>query len=1694
MTNGLAKEIPLEEEEQKVQENSEKEASSVSRVTSITNLEDNFTEESQTEVEVSSKANEESVEKQDDYDFEIPSTDEKSPDILLDHKNKEIIIPNPPPEKKPPMDNKRATETSYYATQQIGGDQNDFEESRNQLITEGKSVIVDLAMDQAQKLDSESDREIIEKIISDPNISLLRKRLLLKTYARGTLFPSSLRERYIDRYAMPDPTSSNVSREAQEEIVETLFYRKGIQHIRSRNQQVDEIDEGMLAALGAGWNKTWMQFGQTVGLNDLTLEDIKSHIDKTNDIASKSTLNAIMAAGAEYGAPLLMAGGTALVAGPLLGLGAITTIGVAALTTGAVEALSKFSELGAEGVDEAIRLESSVASGALLSAEVAIPIVRSFYLAKNIIANGGIAIAISELSIAVQNALLEPYPELKQPQFDLSNLTVNGLMGMTLGLIFRKRKPIKRLGEDDIDIPADSVAESQKVANPEKAAKDAAKIIKNQDDKAANTMTGKGLYSIVNDWVLPNQHSIPKTGPDSLSPDGATSLKEFFIKAEQEIKPHFERRRFDPNVQNAQERYDDIEVIMDVHRKTGGPKRHKSESSMEVLDDVSRGTDYFTTSKGGVYKTEKTANIAMKKLQKTIDNSSAKDDGVLSLEARDNGFIIKWDWEKEYNPLSVGKLGVEDIRMFWDRVDVTKLARSWLSPYIFPTGRHKKMEGGAFRAIEHDAHIRNTFARVFNDAVRDLKLKKEFNSMINHAEDYGVDHFTISEIRTKFSVGRKEAEELYITWEKLRRLLDFEWNFSNRRDRNKKAADGMRGVYFQNEGKPIGMASEKIDSKDLAGLEKGDSYVWDYEFDRKIKYNKKKFEKEGRKLVRLFEPKRIGERGVGESFRFGVLSDKVKLHHLPAETLPKIKGYMPRVTKENFYIDVIPKSAYIDGKLVEDPDTLKKHLKQTKGAARTQVEGEEMAEKLRLNNPNKIVVVRRDRLHQVEQEVEAMQIRSRMDGEAKRKGEWLDSVDGDKGARIEDRFVSLRKTFNNLATTEAFAQWDIAVQNSFMDRYKRFIKVNKRETGEFPSSKHDLELPKGSDKQDEIIFKEALRNFEYYYMMKQMKTSGDFYWEELFHSIADLIEDVVPNKYARGASDMSRRLGNQGNIPIKMSKQMASALYIHLNIPRQWIIQPQQAREMALINPASVDASVLQSTVMRVLISTMDSSHNLNNSVLKEFVGRTGLSEKALRDDFRAIKNSGMLDSLDRNELVRDMFNGVEANLIENGVEKVFRRGSNIISKPIGLARKVGFDAGEISNRLGMWYQAKAIWQKNNPNKNWQSIEAQEEIALEGIKLAGGMSRAGSLPYQRGMISIAMQFQAISHKLTMNLLQDRATILNGKQRAQVAALRFALYGFGAGVPASALMDYTYNVFTDDPLLSDPKYRKYAENGIGNELANEAIRRVFDEEGGPVTDINFSDGLSPYSPHFLPYVTAAIEIHKLFDGVGGTNPRVPLSGIKTALGETASKIYTLFANDKLIDTSTAFKYAIHEIAKLSSGYKNFTKAVIMANTHRIENSRGQDLGEGFSNAESFAQFWGFRSNKLIDNWDGTLTRIQLASVKKDLAENIHKDLVYLSSIIGTDEYNAKIDVFSNLFSVLKEGGIGLGPQDLDDVKQMVLNMDVAALKSNRESFLSALFKYSNDNINVHNKELREVMERSANPKTQELLDIMKKKEY
>ena len=63
------------------------------------------------------------------------------------------------------------------------------------------------------------------------------------------------------------------------------------------------------------------------------------------------------------------------------------------------------------------------------------------------------------------------------------------------------------------------------------------------------------------------------------------------------------------------------------------------------------------------------------------------------------------------------------------------------------------------------------------------------------------------------------------------------------------------------------------------------------------------------------------------------------------------------------------------------------------------------------------------------------------------------------------------------------------------------------------------------------------------------------------------------------------------------------------------------------------------------------------------------------------------------------------------------------------------------------------------------------------------MDRSGSLAYQTGALSSLMQFAAVQHKLTLNLLQDSATIMSKSDRAKLAAVRFVMYGGLYGLPA-----------------------------------------------------------------------------------------------------------------------------------------------------------------------------------------------------------------------------------------------------------------------------------------------------------------------
>ena len=1618
-------------------------------------------------------------------DYEIP--DESTDEPFL---GGDVSLPPPAEPPLPPKDSVEAKEISFYATEELGLEgeeaEAEFAESANQLIVEGRSDLEDTALEVARESEQQTDQMAVESIISDASMSSQFRQQVLQTYLNTGLLPTTLKDRYINKITQPKKGYSLAEIAAQDDVLEKVDRLKTQLKRNVREAEVKAVGESTWDEIMVGVELTGLKVGRQIGF-DVTEQEIHDGMAERDRIMKKGTGSSI-AVGVGEIIPLLGGGIAAGLATPFFGGGFLLSLGAASAAGGSIDYASHYQELKAEGVEEEIAHDAALMRGGLTAVEFALPIVRSSMILKRMMFNGAGEMAIGEVSVATQNAILAPYPELQQEQLNATNLTVNGLMGVTVGLVLGRRNKVGRTDfDDDIGVPPSSVAEAEKFGNGKEAAKDAAEIIGTGNNKKANVKAGgKTAGAYIADWVNPKTYRMTDGNETPLHPDAAAESNAWAARSDAEIKELFADTRYDAYLQDADLRKANVARVLEVRADMGGPKYNQPNSM--INGDLSAGQDIYTPRSGGVYKTVAGANQAMKKLEKSIESSGNSEIGELGLLRKDGGFVIAHEWKFNYDPLSVGTLGVEKVTVLG--IDFTGISRSRLGDFLFPTGRHQKMEGGAFRAIERKALIKNTFAREFHSAVRGLTHKKEFDKLIREAEELGKDNFTLIELKKMYPhLKRAEIEAVAVTWSKWRRVIDQMYNFTARQDRMAKEAAGFRGVYAKNEGKSIGLATDKIDNKDLVALDKDGSYVWDYATDTKIKYNKAQFEKEGKTIVRPYES--LG--GKGESFEFGVVGGTVKLNHLPAVTLPKVEGWSPRHVKENIYVDMHPASSHINGHKVTDQAILYKKLKTTPAAARTWEEAEAIAEQLRADNPDMVFTPRRERMHRADQLAEAMKVNGEALKESKHRGDKrLQSLNGE--ARYEDRFVSMQRSINSIAQTEAFTHWDIAVQKSFMDRYGELL------DGEFPSSRTDIKMRGEPSLEKEKLVKEALRNFDYYANQKQMKTYGDFNWESFFIGTADIFESwdskFISKNAKRDIPDLLRRLGDQGNLLTTTPKSLGSVLYIHVNIPRQHIIQPAQVREMWMVAPKHADVSFKKAQAMRFMISTMDEFHHPSEKVMKILSDNklSGLSRHELLEEFTALKKSGLLDSLDRNELVRDVVNDSQKMLMESGWQKTGRRIHDPFSKSVGVARKMGFDAGEMTNRLGMWYQAKSLWQQQNPKLDWRTARNQEIIALEGVRLSGGMSRAGSLPYQRGSASVMFQFMAIGHKLTMNTIQSNATIMTPKLRSQLAAARLTAYGFHAGLPAAALLAYTYDLFGGEPLFDDsPESRRVLEHGVMDYVVNNAMSFLFDQEGKGVTDLSISESLSPYNEYGLPYIGTAVEWFKLIDGDQRTNPRFPIVAIAGSLGTTVNNIQSM-VHVQDMSSPELLGRAIHEVALLGSGYKNITKGLLMASTNRIIDANGNDLGVTITATEAFAKMLGFRTHKEIDLWDGVLSIQEQKQVEKDIIDNMNKQWVNISKLIGKDpkEVSRRMHSMSSLFTILEGGGY-LSPDAIQRIQSAVLNKDLKNAQAGQDSLLAELWKFNSDEVTGNMKKLEMVIQSSKNPEIKEWYRLWKNKD-
>jgi hypothetical protein len=389
--------------------------------------------------------------------------------------------------------------------------------------------------------------------------------------------------------------------------------------------------------------------------------------------------------------------------------------------------------------------------------------------------------------------------------------------------------------------------------------------------------------------------------------------------------------------------------------------------------------------------------------------------------------------------------------------------------------------------------------------------------------------------------------------------------------------------------------------------------------------------------------------------------------------------------------------------------------------------------------------------------------------------------------------------------------------------------------------------------------------------------------------------------------------------------------YIGLNPFRQAMIQSHQTVRLLGYNPAYVasgKASLDGATYMRYASGLSD----------------INTASKADREMVEFIQKSGMLDAVDKQNLVR----GSLYDMAES---------SNKMKKAIGtvatVSRKVGFDTGEQAN-LAMHLLAvrdKLIKQ----GKNMADPAVRDEAYSIARAITYDMNFAGDLPYNQNAMSLFLQFFQVPHKAFLSLTNRR---IPSQDRLTMAMMDTMLFG----IPGALAIE---NLIGKEMLPKDAAQKQAVVSGLVSVGYNGALSAIT----GKDTKIDFSS-LSPYGIDGFAHLAHAVVS-------GGTLEFIQNSPAFTMYLKSGSRVQEAFGRMfrylGFIDTQSGLEpetamSVLNGVAEISSGWTNAQKAKLIYEMGKIPSKTGDGVILDDANwTYAAAQVLGFKSQKEVFEW-------------------------------------------------------------------------------------------------------------------------------
>ena len=1168
-----------------------------------------------------------------------------------------------------PVPEVQANDDAFYAAGSYGQDPvNDYTKIYSELTQDGYSESLEAAKRSWRTEQSSINKEAVLGILNDPTIPRDQKKNILSTYSVTGYISSDLKDKYVQKMASLVQGDTHLDAEAQDANIVNLPVKlanvKGNENTENHKKLVDVIFDN-----AAGFQHTAFQ-DSVIRKPDGTVDWAKTYSpskiakDATGGLLSIANLITSIpnfaqslagALGADFGDLLL---GQKIEWEKNLQLGKDqATQGINSYFDWRLNGLAKKIGVEKEFNDAIInKIFNNIGEGIQ-------------WLDDRSVEKGytepGLVKTVADSLMLFGSPLLKGAKTIK---------------GKVSGAIDKGLEGQFAFEPTGLDVRAGSPIDVTNQANPAAASK----IIKaGIDDTTGQIATSTGAGE---PGVLIHKYVMPKTLQELPDVRNNPDLHKEIIESTKNLEKVLEDTQFDPNVIDIDVRLNDIGAVTKILNEKQAPTYQQSNSRVNVADNIfefkavfGRDSNYFFNSResvitaydnlktlvealpaeerGSVYITDRITG------QKYTPDSLRTDPKFTADVMENKQFAVEWEYKKEYDLLDAILSGPDSVKtvmnFFGARFDLSKALQAPFGKWITPTGKFNPvLERGLGRAEERAGYLSAQTLNIIKQELGDGKLKNELATVVFETQTRGKDILSIRELRQIFGskLSKAQYDALFRKQVFWRQVNYFDLALTDRARRNELLSTGFnKGIY--KEGKYTGAARTEFAFLDEGGLPPVE--VWDASLELPVLFELDKSKTEGvfdiggKQLVVL--EKGITDITSGRSFEYALVGDKVKLDILPQQVIRRIPGYSPLLYKEHFFLDLIPRKLNLNGRDVTNPDKLKNYYK-TVAAASTKIEIDALKKEFERRHPDYDVVSRKA-TESLNDKISLYEVHGDVVRNAMKKGQQLPSLHG--LAKIEDPLVSLIKTSRSLATMDAWRSYKTVFETYWVKNYKEFF-PRAKEGETFPPRVDLIERLPARDMTPELEAKynKAVAEYELYSTAINVGELPGITQKSLI-AVADILEGYkVPSRVLREVG--------QKTYPIRELNKLGSLFFITLAPIRQWLVQLQPLADFTAASAlkgvtgdfkgmVQAPKNIALAFVTRIALleeakMLKPYKNRLSNSA-HSFISNI-ITKEEFNANIKAIKESGLMQSIDHNLMVNQILTDTSRPLIETPLEK----------------------------------------------------------------------------------------------------------------------------------------------------------------------------------------------------------------------------------------------------------------------------------------------------------------------------------------------------------------------------------------------------------------------------------------------------------